>query len=180
MTGALNGAAAGFSILEAIVALSVLAVGLLTLAGVMSASLKHMADAPTDIILRQKASEAIESVYTARDTRTRTWAQIRNVRGGTGADGGVFLDGLQSLRDPGADGLMNTADDGNVETVVNPGPDGRLGTTDDVRTALSNYQIEIRIRDVSTTLRSLTVTVRLRTGNGTRDYTVSTMISSWS
>ena len=171
--------ACGFTILEALIALSVLAVGLLSLAGVLAASLNRMGDAPTDVILRQKAAEAIESVYTARDTRTRTWAQIRNVRGGTGSDGGVFLDGFQALRDAGADGLVNTADDGAVETVVEPGPDGRLGTEDDIRIPLSNYELEIQIRDISLTLRRLTINVRVRTGNGLRNYSVTTLISSW-
>ena len=172
--------AAGFSLLEALVALSILAVGLLGMAGVLASGLKRMGDAPTDLIARQKAAEAIESVYTARDTRVRTWAQIRNVRGASGSDGGIFLDGFQTLRDPGPDGLMNTGDDGNVETLVQPGPDGRLGTADDVRVALSNYSIQLEIRDVSAVLRSLTVTVRLRTANGSRDYVVSTLFSSYS
>jgi type II secretory pathway pseudopilin PulG len=172
--------AAGFSLLEAVVALSVLAVGLLGMAGVLSASLKRLGASPTDMIARQKVAEAIESVYTARDTRTRTWAQIRNVRGASGSDGGVFLDGFQTLREPGADGLMNTADDNTVETMVQPGTDGRLGTADDIVTPLSNYSIDVRIRDVSATLRSLQVTVRVQTVNGTRDYVVSTLISSYS
>ncbi|MCX6551404.1 MAG: prepilin-type N-terminal cleavage/methylation domain-containing protein [Acidobacteria bacterium] len=172
--------AAGFTLIEAMVALSVLMVGLLGMAGVMAAGLKRMGSAPTDVIARQKAAEAIESVYTARDTRTRTWAQIHNVQGGSGSDAGVFLDGLQPLKDPGADGLMNTADDGAVETLVQPGPDGRLGTTDDITTPLSNYAIEIRIRDLSATLRSLQITVRLQSGIGTRDYVVNTLISSYS
>jgi hypothetical protein len=172
--------AAGFSLLEAVVALSVLAVGLLGMAGVLAASLKRLGTAPTDMIARQKAAEAIESVYTARDTRTRTWAQIRNVRGASGSDGGVFLDGLQTLKEPGADGLMNTADDGAVETMIQPGTDGYMGTADDVVTPLSNYSIEITIRDVSATLRSLQVTVRVVTVNGARDYVVSTLISSYS
>lgn len=169
----------GFTILEALVALSILAVGLLSLAGVLSASLSRMGDAPTDVILRQKAAEAIESVYTARDTRTRTWAQIRNVAGGTGSDGGVFLDGFRTVSDPGADGLVNTADDGAVQAVVQPGLDGRLGTADDIRIPLSNYEIEIELRDISLTLRRLTVNVRVRTGNGLRNYSVTTLISSW-
>ena len=172
--------AAGFSLLEAVVALSVLAVGLLGMAGVLAASLTRLGTAPTEMIARQKAAEAIESVYTARDTRTRTWAQIRNVQGASGSDGGVFLDGLQTLREPGADGLMNTADDGAVETMVQPGTDGLLGTADDVVTPLSNYSIEIALRDVSATLRSLQITVRVQTVNGSRDFVVSTLISSYS
>jgi prepilin-type N-terminal cleavage/methylation domain-containing protein len=171
--------AAGFTLVEAMVALSVLAVGLLGMAGVLTNGLKRLATAPSDIVARQKAVEAIESVYTARDTRLLTWAQIRNVAGGTGADGGVFMDGARALRDPGNDGLVNTADDGAIEAMVQPGPDGLLGTADDISTPLSNYTREIRIRDVSATLREIRVTVTVTTGIGRRDYVITTLISSF-
>ncbi len=59
------------------------------------------------LIAREKAREAIESVHAARDTGEASWATIRNV-----LDGGVFLDGAQPIKDPGDDGLVNTADDG--------------------------------------------------------------------
>jgi prepilin-type N-terminal cleavage/methylation domain-containing protein len=171
--------AAGFSLIEAMVAMSVLAVGLLSMAQVLSASLVAMARAPIDIVARQKAVEAIESVYTARDTRVLTWAQIRNVQGGSGTDGGVFVDGPQRIREPGADGLINTADDGAVEALVLPGPDNRLGTADDVRVPLSQYTREIRIRDVSVTLREIQITVTAVTADGPRTYVLTTTISAF-
>ncbi len=171
--------AAGFSLVEAMVAMSVLAVGLLSLAQVLSASLVVMARTPIDIVARQKAAEAIESVYTARDTRVLTWAQIRNVQGGSGTDGGVFVDGPQAIREPGADGLINTADDGDVEALVLPGADGRLGTLDDVRAPLSQFTREIRIRDVSATLREIRVTVTTVTAGGSRTYVLTTTVSSF-
>jgi hypothetical protein len=153
--------------METMVAMTVLAVGLLGLAAVLSSGLKDMGLSPLDVIARQKVAEAIESVYTARDTRVLTWAQIHNVLGGTGSDGGIFLDGAQPLKTVGADGLVNTADDGAVETTG-----GR---------PLSEFTREIRIRDVSATLRELTVTVIVTTGaGGPRTYTVTTLISSYS
>ncbi len=164
----------GFTLVEAMVALGILAVGLLSLASVLSAGLKRMGDAPTDLIARQKAVEAVESVYAARDSRVLAWARIRNV-----ANGGVFLAGPRPLRDPGLDGLTNTADDGADEAFVQPGPDGLLGTADDVRTPLSQYRREIVIRDISPTLRQLTVTVTVQTGNGPRNYVITTLISSF-
>jgi prepilin-type N-terminal cleavage/methylation domain-containing protein len=169
----------GFTLVEAMVALGVLSVGLLSMAGVLSAGLRHLGGSPTDIIARQKAVEAIESVYTARDTGVLTWAQIRNVQGGSGSDGGVFVDGPQSLKVPGNDGLVNTADDGTGETLVQPGPDGLLGTTDDILTALSQYTREIKIRDVSSRLRSLEVTVTVQSTTGVRTYVLKTLISSY-
>jgi competence protein ComGC len=165
----------GFTIVEALIALGVLSVGLLTLAGVLATGMKDLALSPTDVLARQKVIEAIESVYTARDTRVLAWAQIRNV-----ANGGIFLGGAQPLRTVGRDGLVNTADDGAVEELITPGADSRLGTADDVRTPLSNYTREIRIEDVSTMLRRLTVTVTITTGEGVRNYTISTLISSYS
>jgi prepilin-type N-terminal cleavage/methylation domain-containing protein len=159
--------ARGFTLVETLVAMTVLAVGLLGLAAVLSTGLKDMGLSPLDVIARQKVAEAIESVYTARDTRVLTWAQIRNVRGGTGSDGGIFLDDARPLKTVGRDGLVNTADDDTVETV-----NGR---------PLSEFTREIRIRDVSTSLRQLTVTVIVNTGAGTRrTYTVTTLISSYS
>ena len=60
------------------------------------------------LIAREKAREAVESVHAARDTGEVAWTTIQNV-----ADGdGVFLNGAQPIKDPGIDGLVNTADDG--------------------------------------------------------------------
>lgn len=166
----------GFSLVEALVSLAVLAVGLLSLAGVLTTGLQDISVSPTDVIARQKVAEAIEAVYTARDTRILTWAQIRNV-----PNGGIFLAGPQPLRTTGLDGLVNTADDGPVEELILPGLDGQLGTGDDVRTPLSQYTREIGITDISLMLRQLTVTVTITTGGGVRrNYTVTTLISSFS
>ena len=73
--------------------------------------------------------EAIETVYSARDTKTITRAEIRNVQGETGHDGGVFLDGHHPLTIAGEDGLVNTEDDSkSLEALVQPGVDEQLGT----------------------------------------------------
>jgi prepilin-type N-terminal cleavage/methylation domain-containing protein len=165
----------GFTILESMVALSILAVGLLGLAGVLGAGLNRLSEAPTDLIARQKVAEAIENVYASRDNDLRTWAEIRNV-----ADGGVFLDGAQPMNTAGNDGLVNTGDAGEaIETLIEPGNDGLLGTADDVTISLSNMTRTITITDVSAQLRRLTVTVVVTTGRGPRTYSVTTMISSY-
>ena len=173
------GSERGFTILESLVAVSVLAVGLLGLAGVLAAGLTKLTESPTDLIARQRIAEAIESVYASRDNQKTTWAQVRNVRGASGSDGGIFLDGPQPLKLVGADGLVNTADDGAVETLVEPGPDNLLGTQDDIRIPLSQITREIRIRDMSATLRELAVTVTVKSARGTRSYVVTTLISSY-
>ena len=139
------------------VAMGILATGLLGLAGVFTIGMAHMATSSANLIAREKAREAVESVHTARDTRTITWCQIYNVTDRSAECvrcAGAFLDGAQNLKDPGDDGLVNTADDGAIEAAVQPGPDGMLGTTDDVHVPMIELhadQVLIIEPDVRTT-----------------------------
>jgi hypothetical protein len=128
-------------------------------------------------IASQRATEAVETVFKARDNRVLTWAQIRNIVGASGNDGGVFQDGPRQVRDPGNDGLANTADDGAVAVVMKPGPDGLLGTADDIATPLFGFTREIEIRDISQTLRQIRVIVRYRTAHGPQTYILTTYLS---
>jgi prepilin-type N-terminal cleavage/methylation domain-containing protein len=173
----------GFSLVETVMALGVLTVGLLGAAGVLAQGMQKLASSPGDVVTTQKAAEAIETVFAARDSHTLTWAQIRNVHGSGGSDNGIFLDGPQPLKVPGPDGVVNTADDGAVERVVYPGPDQMLGTADDTTQVLDKYTREIIIRDVpneSGTLRSITVTVTYQAGPVQKTYTLTTYISNFS
>jgi type II secretory pathway pseudopilin PulG len=170
----------GFSLVESLVSVGILSFGMLAIAAAFLQGAVQLSGAHLDVLAREKAAEAIESVFTSRDTRTIQWTQIRNVQGGSGNDGGVFIDGPQPLNLPGADGLVNTADDADeLETLVTPGPDGLLGTADDVERALAEFTREVVIRDVSLTLRQLTVTIRYRVGELAREYTITTLISSY-
>ena len=83
------------------------------------------------------------------------------------------------MRAPGADGIVNTADDGAVEEVLRPGPDNLLGTSDDERVPLVDFTREIEIRDISPTLRQLRVIVRYRTAQGMRTFILTTMLSAY-
>jgi len=119
----------GFTLLECIIAMAVLSFGILSLVTVFTQGLKNSSQAQIQFIAQQKAREAMETIFTARDTKVLTWAQITNV-----SQGGVFNDGPQTLCDPGPDGLFGTADDNcNLpETIiVGPGPDNVFGTSDD-------------------------------------------------
>lgn len=169
----------GYTLIEVLVAMGLLLVGVVGLEGAMGLGVRRLTASQDQLVAGQRAAEAIESVFKGRDNRILTWAQIRNVQGASGADGGVFLDGPRSVRDPGADGLVNTADDGAVEQVVTPGPDGLLGTPDDVRTPLVGFTREIKIRDLSPNLRQLQVIVRYPTSYGQATYVVTTYISSY-
>ncbi len=170
----------GFTLVEAMIAMAILTVGLLGLAQAFYLGMQHMSTSSANLIAREKAREAVESVHTARDTRIITWAQIRNV-----TDGGVFLDGAQDLNAPGNDGLINTGDDAaaGLETIREPGPNGILGDADDLLTPLIGYRREIRISDVvpaNPDLRELVVTITYTVGTQQRTYTLRTVISAFS
>src|SRR5712692_12019136 len=164
----------GFSLLETIVAIGVLTVGALGMAGVFAAGVQKTISSPGDLLATQKATEAIESVFSARDSHTVAWAQLRNV-----ADGGIFLNGPQPLKVDGPDGVVNTADDGAVESNVLPGRDQTLGTADDVTQTLNEFTREIRIVDLSVDLRSVTVTIVYWAGPSNRSYTLTAYISTF-
>jgi len=162
-------------------ALAVLTTGLLGAVGVLSFEMQTMSSSPGDLIAAQKANEAIESVFSARDSHVLTWAQIQNVQGASGNDGGVFIDGPQPLRLAGPDGLVNTADDlSTIESVVYPGPDQLMGTADDETIVLNGYTREIKIRNVEGSLRSITVTIIYTAATGVRTYTLTAYISNYS
>lgn len=167
----------GFTLVETMIAILVLSFGVLTLAAVYMQGMVHMATSQSEIIAKEKAAEAIESVFTSRDTRVIQWDQIRNVGapGGTG----IFLTGPRPLNDPGADGLINTVDDGSLQYITSPGPDNLLGTADDVRIQLKGFTREIQITDIAPNLRQVRVIVSYMVGPITRQIVLATYISSF-
>ena len=160
MTGELHQNQSGFTLVEAMIAVIILGGGLLALASGFSQGMILMSTSHNHQIAKEKASEAVESVFTSRDTRTITWAQIRNA-----GNGGIFLDGPQSLRAPGADGLVNTADDGALET--------------ENQVPLNNFTRETEIRDIAPNLRQIRVIVRYQMGHLNRRYELIAYISSF-
>jgi prepilin-type N-terminal cleavage/methylation domain-containing protein len=179
---AFNRGERGFSLIETVIALGVMTVGLLGAAAALSLGMQAVASSPGDLIATQKAAEAIESVYSARDSHVVTWAQLQNVKGASGSDGGIFLDGPQPIKLAGPDGLVNTADDATqpVESMVFPGPDQIMGTSDDVTVTLNGYTREIQIRNIENSLRSINVIVTYQVGPRTRTYTLTAYISNYS
>jgi prepilin-type N-terminal cleavage/methylation domain-containing protein len=169
----------GFTLIEVMVAIVLLSSGILFLTSAVALGARRLTGSQDQLIASQRAAEAAESVFKARDNRVLTWAQIRNVAGASGTDGGIFIDGARDVRDPGPDGLVNTADDGALAEVVKPGPDALLGTGDDEHTPLVGFTREIEIRDLGPTLRQLRVIVKYRTSNGQRQYVLTTYLSAY-
>ena len=164
----------GFSLIETIFALGIMAYGLLALASVFSYGLVNLRTGNSLLVAKEKAAEAIESVFMSRDTRVIGWSQVRNE-----AYGGIFLDGPQPMKVSGADGIVNTDDDGAIEQVVLPGADDLIGTPDDEVIQLTNYTREITIIDIGVNLRESRVTIRYPYGGAYGEYTLTTYISSF-
>jgi prepilin-type N-terminal cleavage/methylation domain-containing protein len=182
----------GFTMLEVLISMVVLTIGLVSMLAMFSVALAATNSAQDDMVAKQIAQSTLESIFTARNTAQITFLQIQNV-----ASGGIFLDGPQTIKDPGPDGLDGTADD-TVSNAACPGPstclqlagkDGVLGTADDVWMPLNNYQRTIAIAPVfltngalDNTLRSITVTVTYTTTQFKavqKSYSVGAYVSSF-
>ena len=164
----------GFMLMETLFSMGLMSIGLLAMAAVFSRGMLNMQGSSNLPIAKQKAVEAIESVFASRDTRIISWSQVRNKQ-----DNGVFLDGAQPIKVPGDDGLVNTDDDGQIEQLVLPGLDNLIGTGDDEVIPMNGFTREIQITDINSDLREIRVTIEYPFGNGVRSYVLSTYVSSY-
>jgi prepilin-type N-terminal cleavage/methylation domain-containing protein len=178
-------AQSGFTLLEALIAIVIMSVGILSLAAVYAQGIQVASMTQLDYIAEKKAEQAVETIFAARDSKLLAWTNIRNLTGAGGANDGVFLNGARPLLAPGPDGLYGTADDdpANPDVVITgPGPDKILGTADDVVMSLGGMTRTIVIIDVpgESGLRQITITLNYRAGSLARQYTLVSYIAQFS
>lgn len=185
----------GFTLIEVMIAIVVMAVGLLAVIASFATAISATQSAEEDLIARQKVLEAMESIYTARNSQQIPFASVANV-----SNGGIFLDGAQTLKCAGPDGLVNTQDDvscttqagavcpdNGAECMVLPGPDGTLGTSDDVTMSLGNFTRTVAITPVFLTngtqnndMMAISITVAYtKAGLPARSFTANGLISRY-
>ena len=171
----------GFTLIEVLISMFVLTIGLVSLLSVFAVAMASTQSSQQDFIAKQLASEAMESIFTARDTSQLAWAQLMNT-----GNGGIFVDNpaFQPINYPGADGIVGTADDAlaGAEMMTLPGKDGITGTADDTQMSLANYKRSIVITDVAgtTTLRTITITIQYTTPRGLpKNYILTGNISAF-
>jgi len=178
-------AQSGFSLIEVMISIAIMTIGLVSLLGVFGLAMASTQTSLQNSISKQIANEAMEGVFTARESQNLTWSQIAN----TGS-GGVFLSGFQPIDCAGVDGIIGTADDAACgPQILNlPGPDGIYGTADDIQMPLTNYQRAIAISPALDqngnpiqTLDTVTITVQytnpqLKT---TQNYILTTYVSEY-
>jgi prepilin-type N-terminal cleavage/methylation domain-containing protein len=189
----------GFTLIEVMIAIVVMSVGILALIASLATAVAATQSSEEDLIARQKALEAMESIYTARNSQQIPFSAVANV-----SNGGIFLNGAQPLKCAGPDGLVNTGDDvsctttsgatcpdSGAECMVLPGPDGILGTADDVTMSLGNftrtitinptyYPIGLNAGSVNPNMMGIQITVKYtKAGLPSRSFTASGLISSY-
>ncbi|HKF02488.1 MAG TPA: prepilin-type N-terminal cleavage/methylation domain-containing protein [Candidatus Sulfotelmatobacter sp.] len=185
----------GFTLIEVLIAIAVMSIGLLAVVASIATAIATTQSAQEDLVARHKALEALESIYTARNSQQVAFSAINNT-----ASGGIFLSGAQPLLCAGPDGLVGTADDvpcttsggvtcpnGGVECWVLPGPDAVLGTSDDITMSLANFTRTITITQVllstgivNDNMMAVSVSVTYtKAGLPKRTYTVNGLISRY-
>jgi type II secretory pathway pseudopilin PulG len=166
----------GFTLLEAMISVVVLTIGLVAMLSVFAVAVSSMQNVQSDQIARQKATEALESIFTARQTAQLSFAAIQNT------PNGIFTPGMVPLTDAGKDGLDGTGDDVPPAPITVPGPSGVIDGVHDKQISLVGFQRQIQIVNIPTepNVRQVIVTVQypLKRGN-MRSYTVQALISSF-
>lgn len=161
----------GFTLLEVIFAAAIFTIGLVGVLTLFAHAARVMKASDDEIIARQKAREAMESIVGARNSTSQSWAAINN------SPSGIFVSGETPLRMPGGDGIVNTGDDlSTIEYITLPAGGTRT---------LTGFTRQVEIvpavgpSGVIEGLRQVTVTIRYKTGTATRSYRTVGFISRW-
>jgi type IV pilus modification protein PilV len=188
----------GFSLVEVMISMVILTIGLLAALAALGVTMAANQTSQEDMIARQQATEAMESIFNARNTSQIGFSVIANT---TAIPPGIFVSGAQPIKCAGPDGILGTADDTNcltasgavcpnagVACLTEPGPDGIVGTADDVILSLNNYTRTIAIAPLLDgsgnpipTLSSVTITINYTVANQghLRSYVLNEYISAY-
>ena len=191
----------GFALIEVMIAMVILSVGMCAVLASFGVAITATESAQEDLIAREKALQALESIYTARNSQQIPWAAINNTTVAPGifavgalpmlCAGPVYgIVGVQGDTSPCTTASGATCPNGGVECMVLPGPDGILGTADDETLSLNNFTRTIAFAPVNlpagegggvnTNLIGVTVTVTYSKPNWpARNYVVNGLISNY-
>lgn len=182
----------GFSYIDVMIAIVIMLVGVMALAGALGANLVRSYDTDKRIVSKQLALSTIESIITARNIQrpgtVEGWKSIGNVGNNVenGVPKGIFVNGWAPIRvDLGADGIAGTADDACASgsaCVVGGGPSNTSAE-------MIGYQREITVTDVQDserptppnpiTRRRIDVKIKYGINGVSRQQTVSTMLTDY-
>jgi type II secretory pathway pseudopilin PulG len=159
----------GFSLLEIVVAATLLTVGLLGVASAIGYAMVASNHGRSITNTKLLAVSILEQMETLRDTGNLTFGQIANVGQVNNANSTKNFLGFQAgpqqvSTNPGPDGIFGTADD-----LIDAGNDKTFGTIDDFvnpNFAVVGVTRQIQITSLSGTLKKVQVSVDYSVGGG--------------
>ncbi|HVQ37783.1 MAG TPA: prepilin-type N-terminal cleavage/methylation domain-containing protein [Pyrinomonadaceae bacterium] len=152
----------GFSLLEMVVAATLLTIGLMAVASALGYAMIAGNHGRAITNTKLLAVSMLEQMETLRNSGQLTFGQIANVGqvnnlGATRAFGGFPPGPQQVSTEPGPDGIFGTADD-----LIDAGADNQFGTSDDFTNpafAVVSVTRQIQISSLSSTLKKVQVTI---------------------
>ena len=154
---------AGFTLIEAVIAIFVITIGLIGTAAAITYALEFGAISRNVTSAKSVIVATIEEVETLRNSRRLNFRQVANVGAVNNTNSPNLFDGFSTgfkpvALSPGEDGVNGTDDD-----LIDAGVDGVFGTADDFENAAlirSGYEREITIRNLSDTLKEIEIKVQ--------------------
>lgn len=182
----------GFSYIDVMIAIVILMVGVLAMAGALAANLVRSMESEKRVMAKQLALSTIESILSAKDIERAGvvdgWESIRNVQTSlpAGEINGIFLTGYNPVRlDEGWDGVAGTVDDacsGSGACIV-------TGRPNNTSALVTGFQREIVITDVADaerpsppnpiTRRRIDVNIKYFVNQATRTESTSTIVTNY-
>jgi type II secretory pathway pseudopilin PulG len=182
----------GFSYIDVMIAIVIMLVGVLAMAGALTSNLIRTFETENKIVAKQLGLSTVESIIAARNiNRPGTiegWDSIGN-KGNNIIEGnakGVFVNGWAPIRkDLGWDGLAGTDDD----ACSAPGPCQVSGRPDNDSEVLNGFARKVLIEDVQDadrpsppnpiTRRKITVTIKYYIKKISREEEISTIVTNY-
>ena len=182
----------GFSYVDVMIAIVIMMVGILAMAGALSANLIRSMESEKRTMAKQLALSTIESIISAKEIQSpgvvAGWDSIRNVQPSVPAGdvNGIFLTGTNPVRtDVGADGVAGTADD----ACSGSGACNVSGEPSNTSALINGFQRQSVITDVADperpsppnpiTRRRIDVTIVYFVNQATRQETTSTILTNY-
>lgn len=170
---------AGFSLLEMVIAITLLTVGLLGVASAIGYAMVASNHGRQITNTKLLAVSILEQMETLRDTNNLTFGQIANVgqvsNKGAVKNFGGFQPGFQQVSiNPGPDGIFGTVDD-----LIDPGANG-YGSGDEFinpNLAVVGVTRQIQITNLSATLKKVQVTIDYSVTGGTRQLVATSYLN---
>jgi type IV pilus modification protein PilV len=164
----------GFSLIEVVLAILILTIGLIALAGGLVAGVTLPQRARQQEIAKQLATETMESIIFAKEATPAGFTSFDSIGYTTDTPPGRFISqatnaNISKMLSAGPDGVYGTCDDGqppgaivdcgstglgaNMRTLdLDPGPDGKYSTSADNKTiSLTNFSRKITITNLTPT-----------------------------